>query len=926
MMAMMTIRVIRAPFLMLLVLLSAPLWTAAPGHRGGASLFGGGAGLSAQSLDGTGTVAAGLLMRRLDGVKRVLMIGAHPDDEDTGLLTALARGMGAETAYLSLTRGGGGQNLIGPELFDGLGVIRTGELEAARDLDGGIQRFTRAFDFGFSKSAEEALTLWPWDELLADVVWTVRTFRPHVIVSVFSGTPADGHGQHQAAGIVAREAFEAAGDSDRFPDQLSGDIEPWAPAKLFQTSRRRFAPDAPVIDGEIVVPIGALDPLLGRSSFQLAMESRSQHRSQDMGAAQTPGPRNTSVILLDARVPDAGAAFFSGIDTTLVGLAAGLPGDVAEITAGHLEAYRTAIERAREAAGLDAASMVEGLATALYALDRAIGVAGTGTDREVTDVLSRRRAVTVRALMAAAGVVFDVRSTDDIVVPGQKVEVEALLWNGGGHALASPEVMLESRARWTIRSVSDEGRSPEGGVPPGTLATWRFEVDVPEDADLSRLYYLRADRDGAMYRWPDERELWGLPRDPAGVVGRVAFSIEGSGETAAGQTSRDSGGSTGDSDLDGPRVRHEAPWRFVGVHQAFGEYVEPVLVLPRLSLSVSPSGTVWPESSRETRSVTVAVHTEAEGGSRGTVRLEVPDGWLVEPASRAFELPGAGARRSLVFEVTPRGGLATGPQMFRAVATDAEGSSFAEGFSLIDYEHIERAALFSPAEMEMAVVPVDVRPGLRVGYIMGTGDEGHEAIRQMGVRVELLSEERVRDGDFSGLDVLVMGVRAYEARPEVRAANEQILDFARRGGVVVNQYNQYQFSDGGYAPHRLVIGQPAPRVSVETRPVRILEPDAPIFTSPNRIGPPDFEGWVQERGLYFASEWDDAYVPMLEMSDPDEPARHGSLLVTSVGDGVYVYAALSFFRQWSQRVPGAYRLFANLISLDPAAWRAFQGR
>lgn len=912
-------RAMRAPVLTLLLLLSAPVWASAPGGGGGTP-FGEGSGLIAQSLDGTGTVAAGLLMRRLEGVKRVLMIGAHPDDEDTGLLTALARGMGAETAYLSLTRGGGGQNLIGPELFDGLGVIRTGELEAARDLDGGIQRFTRAFDFGFSKTAEEALTLWPRDELLADVVWTVRAFRPHVIVSVFSGTPADGHGQHQASGIVAREAFEAAGDSDRFPDQLSGDLQPWAPAKLFQTSRRRFAPDAPAIEGEIVVPIGDLDPLLGRSSFQLAMESRSQHRSQDMGAAEPLGPHNTGVILLDARVPDAGAALFSGIDTTLVGLTARLPGDVAEIVADHLEEYRSAIGRAREDAGLDPAAMVQGLAAALYALDGGIDAVGTDPEREIANVLSYRRALTVEALMAAAGVVFDVRATDDIVVPGQTVTVEALLWNGGGHTVMSPEVMLDSRGGWPTRSVTVEGLSPNGGVPPGTLATWRFEVDVPDDADLSRLYYLRKDRDGAMYRWPEKRELWGLPRNPDAVVGRVEFSIEGSSGTMAG-----SDGSA-DSGSRGPRARHEVPWRFVGVNQAFGEFAEPVLVLPRLSLRVSPSGMVWPESSRETRSVTVAVHTEAEGGSRGSVRLEAPGGWLVEPATHDFELPGAGAQRSLAFQVTPSGRLASGAQAFRAVATDADGSSFAEGFSLIDYEHIERAALFSPAEMEVAVVPVEVRSGLRVGYIMGTGDEGHEAIRQMGSQVELLSEERVRDGDFSGLDVLVMGVRAYEARPDVRAANEQILDFARRGGVVVNQYNQYQFSDGGYAPHRLVIGQPAPRVSVETQPVDIMEPDAPIFTSPNRIGPSDFEGWVQERGLYFASEWDDAYLPMLEMSDPGEPPRHGSLLVTSVGEGVYVYAALSFFRQWSEQVPGAYRLFANLISLDPAAWRAFQER
>ena len=911
---------IRALALAGMALIAAPLAVTNPGGAAGDPSASSSWGLSAQSLDGTGTVAAGLLMRRLDGVKRVLMIAAHPDDEDTGLLTALARGMGAETAYLSLTRGGGGQNLIGPELFDGLGVIRTGELEAARDLDGGMQLFTRAFDFGFSKSAEESLTMWPREELLADVVWAIRTFRPHVVISVFSGTPADGHGQHQAAGIIARDAFEVAGDPERFPEQLSGGVEPWAPAKLFQTSRRRFLPDAPEVDDEVVIQIGSFDPLLGRSSFQLAMESRSQHRSQDMGAAQPPGPRNAGVILVDARVPDAGAGLFSGIDTTLVGLTRGLPGDAASAAAGHLQNYRSAIARAREEGGLDPAPMVRGLVNALASFDQAMEVARPHADPALMGVLSHRRALAVEALMAAGGIVLDVRAADDIVVPGQSVTVEALLWNGGGLEVRSPEVVLESRVGWPARNTSITGTSPDGDVAPGSLATWRFEVDIPEDAALSRLYYLRGEREGAMYRWPEERELWGLPRDPADVLGHVTFSIGEAGESTGGATNEAMAG------VGSLRLRHEEPWRFVGVDQAFGEFVEPVLVLPRLSVSVSPSGTVWPEGLSETRSLTVAVQTEAEGGSRGSVRLDVPDGWRVEPASHAFELLTAGARRSLSFAVTPVGPVAAGAHVFEAVAVDASGTSYDEGFSLIDYEHIERAALFSPAQAEVAVVPVRVRNGLRVGYIMGTGDDGAEAIRQMGAQVELLSEERVRDGDFSGLDVLVLGVRAYEARPDVRAANEQVLDFARRGGVVVNQYNQYQFSDGGYAPFGLFIGQPAPRVSVETQPVRILEPDAPVFTTPNRIGPADFSGWVQERGLYFASEWDEAYVPMLEMNDPGEPARRGSMLVTSVGEGVYAYVALSFFRQWSRQVPGAYRLFANLISLDPAEWRTFLDR
>jgi hypothetical protein len=643
--------------------------------------------------------------------------------------------------------------------------------------------------------------------------------------------------------------------------------------------------------------------------MQLAMESRSQHRSQDMGAGQPLGPQNAGVLLVDARVADAGESLFSGIDTTLIGLTETLPEPTARGAVRLLSTYRDAVARATRAFSLDLTASADALADAGAALSDALAaIEGSGSP-ELERVLTRRHDLVDRALMAAAGIVFDVRASDDIVVPGQVVEVEAMLWNGGEQALLAPEVSLEPRMGWPVTRVDVSGVSADGRIPPGTLATWRFRVGVPEDAELSRLYYLRAPRDGAMYRWPAEPELHGLPRDPAAVTGMVSFSV------------------------DAPRgpvpVRRSTPWRYVGVDQGFGEFVEPILVLPSVSVRVSPSHMVWPEGLAGTRNVSVSVRSEDERGSRGQVRLEVPDGWRVTPERGSFELPAAGSEGTVSFEVFPEGpATASGAGAVRVVAhaTTDDGRVYDEGFALIDYPHIERAALFSPAVTEIGVVPVRVRDGLRVGYVMGTGDDGPEAIRQMGASVELVSEARVRAGDFAGYDVLVLGVRAYEARADVRAANQQILDFARAGGVVVNQYNQYQFSDGGYAPEQLVIGRPAPRVSVETRPVRILEPDAPIFTFPNRIDDGDFDGWVQERGLYFASEWSDAWTPMLEMNDPDEPARRGSLLVAPVGEGVYVYAALSFFRQWSGQVPGAYRLFANLISLDPAAWRAFEGR
>ena len=860
--------------------------------------------LSAQSLEGTGAVATGLLLRQLDGVKRVLLVAAHPDDEDTSLLTALARGEGAETAYLSLTRGDGGQNLIGPELWEGLGIIRTGELEAARELDGGRQYFTRAFDFGYSKTAGESLDFWPREELLRDAVWVVRRFRPHVIVSVFSGTPADGHGQHQAAGIIAREAFEAAGDPERFPEQLEEGVEPWTPLKLYQSAWRR--PDA----ADLRVPTGELDPLLGRSLHQLAMESRSQHRSQDMGAAQPPGPRSTALTFVEARVEaEPGDGLFAGVDTALVGLAddlgPGMYGSAPAQVATHLRAYRTAVREAREAFGLDTRAVAPHLADALRRLRDARAAAGDAAGEELRTVLERKEELAVRAWLAAAGVVVDARATDDVVVPGQEVEVLVQLWNGSGAALSGVETALRLPRGWSAERLGAQGVEADGSVAPGALAEVTWRVRVPGDAEPSEPYYLEEPRDGFMYRWPDDPSVRGLPRDPAPVHAAVRFQPGGEG---------------------GLEVARAVPWRFVGVDQARGEFTRPVLVAPELSVAVSPEALVWPQARDSATRVTVSLRNLAPEARAGTVRLEAPEGWRVTPDRTEVRLEGEGAERSVTVRVEPAGTPSPGDHRLRAVAEMGEGIRvrFDRTVEVVDYEHVERTLHLTPAEARITVVPVALPEDLHVGYVMGTGDAGPEAIRQMGGRVTLLGPEAVRSGAFDAYDVLVIGVRAYETRADVLAANEQILDFARRGGTVVVQYQQYQFARGGYAPFPMEMGRPAPRVSDETAPVTVLHPRAPLFTTPNRITEEDFQGWSQERGLYFWGDWDDdAYTPLLEMNDPGEPPRRGSLLVAELGEGLYVYAALSFFRQWPTGVPGAYRLFANLVSLEPGAWRSW---
>jgi hypothetical protein len=374
---------------------------------------------------------------------------------------------------------------------------------------------------------------------------------------------------------------------------------------------------------------------------------------------------------------------------------------------------------------------------------------------------------------------------------------------------------------------------------------------------------------------------------------------------------------------DGETVALEtaADWRFVGVDPAKGEFEEPVLVVPAVAVRASPAGMVWPVGRTEPGTVAVAVRSEGREPVAGTVRLEPPTGWTVTPDAQDFDLDAEGAERTMAFALAPTGAPSGGERTFRVVARTREGAAYGETVTLVDYEHIERSVILTPAAVDVNVVPARIAEGLSVGYVMGSGDDGPDAIRQLGASVELLSDTRVRDGDYDAYDVVVLGVRAYETRPDLQASSAQLLDFARAGGTVVVQYNRGPL--GALAPYPLEVGRGSARVADETAPVTLIHPAAPVFTTPNRIGPADFDGWVQERGLYHAAAWDPAYTPLIEMNDPGEEPDQGSLLVAPLGDGLFVYAALAFFRQWSDRVPGAYRLFANLLSLDGETWSRF---
>jgi LmbE family N-acetylglucosaminyl deacetylase len=827
-----------------------------------------------------GAAALGLSLRKLGTTKRVLMVGAHPDDEDTQLLARFALEEGADVAYLSLTRGEGGQNGIGPELGEGLGLLRTEELLAARRVDGAEQFFTRAYDFGFSKSAEEAYAHWPREELLRDVVRVVRLYRPDVIVTVFSGTPRDGHGQHQVSALLAHEAFRAAADPARFPEQLREGLRPWQPAKMYQSMRGNTE------NATVRIAIGDLDPLIGRSPFQLAMASRSRHRSQDMGRPELPGPRWGTLLRIQPAANGPEASVWAGVDTTLA------PAQAPESAAARgLAAYQRAAEGLRAQYNpLAPGALVRGLSGALAALRQArAAIPVSNGTADLVLAIDREIAQGETALALASGLVLDALADDARIVPGQAFELTLTLWNGGGEAVRVDSLRPRLPAGWTAAAMDTAAQSPE--LAAGTLLTRRFRVQVPADADPSEAYFLRAPREGDLYRWPADEPARTRPFEPGPVAARAFVRVGGA---AVG-------------------MDQEAQFREVDLRQ--GELRRPVMVVPAVSVLLQPRTRVLSTAAPRPIDYVVRLAAEAPGGTAGTLRLQVPAGWRAEPASVPVRFGKPGEVREVRFAVTAPAGAAAGDHPVSAIYEAEGGGRFARGAQLIDYPHVRARPLYHAARSVVRAFDVRVPPGLRVAYIEGAGEEGPGFLANLGITPTLLDADDLAEGDLGRFDVIVAGSRVYEVRQDVMAHNQRLLDYVSRGGTLIVQYNKYEIVEGGFTPYPITMRRPHGRVTDENAPIRILDPAHPVFTSPNRITDADWQGWVQERGLYFAETWDGAYTPLLETGDPGETPLRGGLLIAKHGQGTYVYTGIAFFRQFPEGVPGAYRLFANLLAL-----------
>ena len=799
-----------------------------------------GAGRAQLAPAGTGGVAAlTSTLRQLGANKRVLMIGAHPDDEDTQLLVLLSRGLGAQAAYLSLTRGEGGQNLIGPELGPELGIIRTEELLAARELDGARQYFTRAYDFGFSKSADETFRFWPRDSILKDVVDVIRRFRPQIIVAVFSGTPADGHGQHQVSGIIARQAF------DLLRDSAGG------PVKFYRSTRFDSAATT------VTMPAGTLDPVLGQSYFQIAAASRSRHRSQDMGALQRPGPSTARIGLIASKLPAADAALFAGVDTTI-----------------RASGYAPLIDSAR------AALSPWHPGASLPYLVRALRALGTAD--------AEQRALLERAIAIAAGVSIDGTADDGIVTPGERLQVEVNVWNAGDSTVRVDSVAVVAPSGWTL----DRPEPAAPTVAPGALQTRRFVLNVGRDAERTQPYFLRRPlvNRGGLYDWSGvPAEVRGLPFEPPPVTARVRLTISGEPIT----------------------LTREVVYRYRD--QAIGEVRRPIFVTRDVDIAIAPEELLWPVdgAAREPRRFTMTVTNRSRGPAATAARVTVPAGWPpVSAESLSFSREDES--KSVVLAVAPPTGDALKPGTYALRAGTAGG-----WLEIIDYPHIRPRALTRPSIAEIRATRVAL-PGLaRIGYVRGASDRVPEALLAVGLPIELIGADSLARGDLARYDAIVIGSRAYETDPVLVANNGRLLEYGRNGGLIIVQYQQYPYVDGGFAPYPMAIARPHDRVTDENAAMTPLDPAHPVFHYPNDIGPEDWRGWVQERGLYFPRTWDTTYVPVLETHDPGQPVTElkGGLLIAPLGRGTYVYTGLSFFRQLPAGVPGAYRLFVNLLGL-----------
>ena len=827
-----------------------------------------------------GLTGFGLALRRLPTTGSLLYITAHPDDENNAVLAKVSRGLGIRTALLSLTRGDGGQNEIGPELFEALGVLRTQELMRVHRFDGARQYFTRAYEFGYSFSVEETLERWG-EEVLRDVVRVIREFRPDVILTL-NPRGAGGGQHHQASARLAARAFELASDDSRFPEQIEEGLRAWRSSRLFQAPGVGWAwGDGRSGPGHAAaIEVGDYDPLLGESYAEFGARARSSHRCQGMNILPEPGSRTAYYRLVkgNTELKD-GTGFFGGLDISWGRVARHDP----DLTGG-LESLRRLIRQIRDDYAesrieQSAAGVMQGLA-----LVRELA-AQTG-NAEARFLLRAKE----QDLLAAAGkgnfIYLDAlvrQSRDGRVNPEEEVSVRVRFLSRSGNPARLRSVQLSGTGDWNVRRVGRSG------------STGEFRVTVPAEAGYTQPYWFR--RDSKIDLFSVRGGFSGVEAvSPPALKARVTYVS------------------------DGVEAGLELPVQYRWFDPVIGgERRRELQVVPEVTLGLEPEVRIFVPGAAQGKTFHVRVENERRGSLETRVELLAPEGWRVQPRTRDLSFRREGETATVTYEVEPPQGLEPGSYRLEARAR-VGARTYSQGYRSIDYHHVETRHLYRQARSLVQAFDVKVAP-VRVGYVMGVGDQVPAAIEDLGLELTYLDASDLAEGDLSGFDVIVTGVRAYLKRADLRSNNHRLLEYVRQGGHLVVQYNKYEFNREQYGPYPARIHRPHDRVTDETSPVRVLEPDHPVLNWPNTITDADWEGWVQERGLYFLGEWDPAYRPLLELQDPfpyNPEVKRGALVVARYGKGTYLYTGLGFFRQLPAGVPGAFRLWANLLSLGNA--------
>jgi LmbE family N-acetylglucosaminyl deacetylase len=861
-----------------------------------------------------GAAGAWQKLLKLRTTASVMHTTAHPDDEHGGVLAMLSRGQGARVSLLTLTRGESGDNAIGPELFDGLGLIRTEELLVA-DRYYGVDRqyFGTVVDYGFSKRLDEALEKWGKQHVLRDVVGIIRTERPFVLIARFQGNQRDGHGNHSAAGLVTQEAFKLAGDPMMFPEQIAAGLRPWQPLKLYMGGVRESE------DWTIRVDPGEYDPVLGDSYQSFARLGLSFQRSQNGGRfSPQPGPSVSYYKRLQSLVdaPSKEKTFFDGIDTGVPGLYRALR----KTPPAGAEDLLTAIDREIQAAfGAfsfnDPSAAAPTLARALAAT-RA-GIAKLGADPDVTFALGLKERQIADAIHTALGIsltaIAQPANTPEAtgpfnagppampaVVPGQTFEVRTVFTNRGRLEVTGPRFGVESKdikSDWAIAGLGAPSEAAESSPKPTAEAAApnrpivrKLSVTLPENATLTRPHFSRTSIQEARYIVADESQRYRPSAEsPLDVLARY--------------------------EVNGVPVEIRCPVTRLDPNLPYGYDTRVLAVVPAIALTLTPANAVASLNTLTKRiTVNVEVLNNREGESEGTLTLKVPVGWKVTPASQPFRFSRTGERALYGFDI---GIPSLKDQEYRIEAVASSGGrQYREGYTTIRHRDLETRYLYRDAVASVRGVDLTIAPGLKVGYVMGVGDDVPAGLVQIGVNVQLLGEQDLATGDLGRFDAIMTGTRAYAVREDLKTYNRRLLDYVKGGGNLIVLYNTQEFVPNRFAPYPGTLPAGAEEVSEEDSPIEILAPDAQVLNKPNRITRLDFDNWVEQRGSKFWEMWDAQYTPLIATWDKGQAPQKGGWLHARYGKGHYTYFAYAFHRQLPYGVPGAYRLLANLLSLN----------